>query len=409
MKINDYIYLATKNVLSERKRYMRYIALLSISIIILIFSLTFKESINDYVEKNIKNNIFYRTIYVGNPNFKRDEGLIKKVEEISHIEKIIKQENFSTYVNANIEDIQQNEGSIKLIGCNENISPSIIKGRYITDEDKNVCIIPKEFYIGDINDKYNETDIIDGEKLIGKKITVSYSMYEYKELGPVIIQTYTDDFYVVGIYDNNINMGYPNECYVSFNDVENINKIILTGANIGNGDILVIADNWNNVDGIISELEKQGFSTQLYSVPNYILIDIINIIGITMFTLMLILSISTMIINSIKTSKDREKIYGLLKTVGYSKKNILIINFIENIIIGLISFIIGVIISLIIIYIINNLLYNFNFEIRHINLKIKVLTYLMSIFISIFIPNFASMVSNIIIVKKSIIQNKEGD
>ena len=199
MKLLDYYSLAYMNLKRNKAFFVKNILLITISILILMLSSVANDSINNVFDRNIKYNISYRSIYVGNSNLIDNDTFIENIEKIEHIQKVVEQKSYNVNLDLtkiNNEDIS---GRISLYGANKSISPEIIKGRKIEDNEKNVCIIPKKLYTGNIDKKIDESLFIDGEHLLDKEITVSYSKYDYSKEIPEVISVEKENFKVVGI------------------------------------------------------------------------------------------------------------------------------------------------------------------------------------------------------------------
>lgn len=409
MKILDYYSLAYMNLKRNKAFFIKNILLITISVLILMLSSVANDSINNVFDRNIKYNISYRSIYVGNSNRIDNETFIENIEEIEHIQKVVEQNSYNVNVDLtkiNNEDIS---GRISLYGANKSISPEIIKGKKIEDNEKNVCIIPKKLYTGSVEEKIDESKFINGEDLLGKEITISYSKYDYSKEVPEVISVVEENFKIVGIYDVEDNMGQPNECYINFDDVLEISNTILENSNFDNefDPVIAIVDNSENVEQVLTDLKDLNYYTDLRSKPNETMLVIINILGITISICVLILSLFSIIINSIKTSKDRTTELGLLKALGYTPKNIWKIIVTESFIIGGFSYLLACIISFILYGIINIAINNSNFEIQKLQLIINYIPYIYCLIIAIIVPMFGNVISSIKIVKKSAISNSK--
>lgn len=204
-------------------------------------------------------------------------------------------------------------------------------------------------------------------------------------------------------------MGQPNECYINFDDVLEISNTILENSNFDNefDPVIAIVDNSENVEQVLTDLKDLNYYTDLRSKPNETMLVIINILGITISICVLILSLFSIIINSIKTSKDRTTELGLLKALGYTPKNIWKIIVTESFIIGGFSYLLACIISFILYGIINIAINNSNFEVQKLQLIINYIPYIYCLIIAIIVPMFGNVISSIKIVKKSTISNSK--
>lgn len=308
MRILDYLKLAKTNLKRNTKLFWRNATLISLSITILLASYITASSMNNALDRLIRDNITFRTLYVNKKDY--SEISADEIEKVNHVDKVINQNNFKINIDIVKINNEKTDGSINLIGSNEKISPPIIKGRNIYEDENDECILPQKFYIGNIREKLNNNEIIDGEKLLGKEIEVSYYTYKYIEGDSETLkkQEHIKKMTVVGIYDTEDTMGDYNECYVSYDLMEDINNTISYGTNSGgNSPVLAIIDNSENIDKVIHELSELNYDAFQYSEPKYTYIYVIDwtgkIIGISIIILVLI----NMTVNSVKNSQDRKK------------------------------------------------------------------------------------------------------
>lgn len=409
MKILDYFKLAKTNLERNTKLFWKNTILIAISITVLLVSYITTSSMNNMLDRSIKYNTSFRTIYVKNKDNINLETLIEEIEDISHIDKVIKQGNYNVNVDVTNINNEKNEGRINLLGANEKISPQIIKGRKMHENEYNVCIVPKNFYTGDINQKINNNELIDGEKLLDKEIEIVYYAYDYTQSVPIRTQEYSKKLKVVGIYDTEDNMGDYNECYVNFDIVEDINNTISYGLNAYGKiePVIAIIDNSNNVDEVIQKLSNLNYETLLYATPNYTLINIIDYAGKIIAISIIVLVLINIIVNSVKNTQDRKKEFGLLKALGYKKSNIWKIILVESLVSGVVSFIIACIITIIILVILLQIQNNSVLEIQKIKILINYTPFIICFFIAIAVPGIGNVLSSISVVNKSVISNSQ--
>lgn len=397
MKISDYFSISINNIKGNKKNFKRNTILLALSLAVLIISSIAINSINNVFDKNIKYNISYRSIYVRNTNQSNTDDFIKKIENINHIEKAVEQKSYYVCLDvATIGDTQIN-GELSFLGANNDICPEIIVGRGFEPNEKDVCIIPKKFYPYYYDDSVDESKIINGESLLNKNITVHYFQYDYSIEPPQKVAELTKTFKIIGIYDNDINMGEYNECYINFDDVLYVYNQILENSNYNNeyDPILAIVDNSENVNSVLTELRDLGYYAYLRSTTNDELVSIIKNISITLSTCMLIIVISSIIINSIRTNSEKAEDIGLLKSFGYSNRNIWKITISESIISSIFSFIIAIVL-VIIILILLKIAINFSiYELKRLSFVITYHPFLYSFLIALIIPLIGNFMANL--------------
>ena len=142
MKILDYYLMSINNIKGNKKSFLRNSVLIGISLSILILSSIATSSINNVLEKNIKNNLSYRSIYVTNYENIDQKTFIKNIEKIKNVAKAIPQEAYSTNIDIDSIDGEKSSGALSLIGSDNDISPQIIAGRKIEKNEKNKEFLP---------------------------------------------------------------------------------------------------------------------------------------------------------------------------------------------------------------------------------------------------------------------------
>lgn len=403
MKILDACYLSITNIKKNKIKFLKNILLISFSLSILIISSIATNSINNVINKNIRYNLSHRSIYVRNHELINQENLIMNLENINHISKVITQEEYSVSVDVNSVGKQQTSGSLSLIGSNNSIYPPILAGRKIEANERNVCIIPKKFKLKNTED-FSE-NIIDGEKLLGKEIEIVYYNYDYSKNYPERVNTIVEKYTVVGIYDQDLNMGEYNECYINFEDVLKIQNEILKNSNYSNtySSVIAIVDNAENVNNVLNELEKKGYDVHLRSTPNTKLVSTIEVICIVFSVCVMLIAISNIIINTIKSAEERKNELGLLKAFGYNNGTLWKLVITESIITAIISFILSCLLSMILVLILYTIIKNSNSELERITIVIKYNIFIVVFFIAFVILLFINGIVNYNIIKKATI------
>ena len=208
-----------------------------------------------------------------------------------------------------------------------------------------------------------------------------------------------------------------NECYISFDDVYEIcdtsEKNSVKADNVVFGEsktAFAIIDNPLNVDSVIEEINDLGYSRVMpRSIANTDLVNIVNVVGILVTSVILIIVISNLVISSIKFINEKGYEIGILKAIGYKNKNIRNIIYYENILIGLISYIIAIIISIISIIFFKNNVVEGDYSLEIININLDIIVCIIALIISIIIPLISASISSRKALKKSIVElNKEG-
>lgn len=399
MNIFDYFSIAIYNIKGKKRQFYKDIILISLSIFIFIISSIATDSIGNIFNKNIKNNISYRSIYVMNNGEEDEETLISKLNNISHIQKVVTQKEYNVFVyinNINKENIDN--GGISLCGADDIITPEVIAGRKMNKDETGVCIVPKKIYpyIDDI--KYQ--DIMNGEDLLNKEIEIEYYKYDYSSNPPTVTDIVTKKLKVVGVYDPEVNMGEYNDCYINFKDIKEIYNTILENSNYNTSydSLIAIVDSFENVNMVLDTLNELGYESSLHSVANEKLIETINTVSSLIASCILVIAISNIVISVIRASKKKKEEIGLLKAFGYKKFNIWCIMIIESFLISLISFIIACLLVIIIICILKIVKETSNSDLKRIDIILKYNSFIYGFVVATIIPLITRILSNIRIV-----------
>lgn len=417
MKISDYIFLARVNLSRRKKSVIINSILIVVSMLILILSLSFTKNLEELIDKAILNNISYRTVVISGGMDKTADKIIEDVKGLDHVVEVMDQMDYTTGASNFIIDGKEEEGYISFLGASSDIHPNVILGRNIGENETNVCIIPKNFYPYGSNKHYDKDRIINGEELIGKKLNIKYNSFYYNGSETVVKDEFTKEFEIIGVYDNKENVSNMNECYISFDDVYEIcdtsEKNSVKADNVVFGEsktAFAIIDNPLNVDSVIEEINDLGYSRVMpRSIANTDLVNIVNVVGILVTSVILIIVISNLVISSIKFINEKGYEIGILKAIGYKNKNIRNIIYYENILIGLISYIIAIIISIISIIFFKNNVVEGDYSLEIININLDIIVCIIALIISIIIPLISASISSRKALKKSIVElNKEG-
>ena len=397
MKQIDYIKIATIKIIRNKKNIF-FLVIIVFFTILLIGSLTFKDNLNKYIESYINKNIAFRTLSVSTKQNVDDLGK----EELLNI-KYVDDVYSSAYDFCSVESDFANEklnGNIDLTYLGKSIPSSII-GSTFNSDDKNVAIIPIQFYPD--NSCYNlEMDkdyIIDGHQLLGKQFTITYYTYKMEGQYAVKDKKLTKSFKIIGLYDNKECMNSNNQIYVSSLD---IHEIVSSSIPEGAGEISyyafnVVVDNLNNVEYVMNRISELGFmtiepkvemDTQLVNIIT-ISCDIITLISIIAIVIMIIFYIKKKILNESKS-------IAILRVCGYNKKIITKKYIIEISLICLIAYIIGVSMFILIYLLSKNMIFS-SFTYFGYQIHLNILNF---VFAFVIIVLFTSMISKYFINRK---------
>jgi hypothetical protein len=232
MRIRDYITLARLNIKGNKKHIINSIVLVVISLIILFLSSLIYNSVHEYKDRTISQNNSYRIIGFMTYESMTYDGVCSSLENVKHIAKIVEGSCCRTGCNVTANDNAKIDGFISFWGANEETSPAVIKGRNFNGDEEDVCIIPRNFYpySSGENDTYEslKKHFINGEDLIGKEIELELHSVDISDpdKAPVITITGSTRVKVIGVYDTFDNMGYEDQCYISYNNIKQINSSV---------------------------------------------------------------------------------------------------------------------------------------------------------------------------------------
>lgn len=375
MKINKIFKISIHRVKQNKKRNL-IIAIPIILITILLLTINIIQySMENYI-KSLENNLTMRTISSIRYSVFEYEEIIEKIENIDHVDMVIGayEENIYGYKYCEQLKTKDADGYVKINPINTKTCPDITNGRKLQEDDKYVLIIPSKIY-ADIEgeptrfrDIYIEkrnlnVEYINGEDLVGKKITISFEASNGNTL--------EKQFEIIGTYDSNL-----------YNDMSTLYapKEIIKEINLElNPDLLpeleisVVVDKIENVELVKNELISQGLyeksailqeaqkgdtsetEANISRVTN-INVETINIMKKLIIFLLfasILIFLSFLITTNINKTYLSSTEIGVLKAEGYTNKDIQKMTIIENIIVCIISIMVSFIVFILIINISN--------------------------------------------------------
>lgn len=375
MKINKIFKISIHRVKQNKKRNL-IIAIPIILITILLLTINIIQySMENYI-KSLENNLTMRTISSIRYSVFEYEEIIEKIENIEHVDMVIGEyeENIYGYKYCEQLKTKDADGYVKINPINTKTCPDITNGRKLQEDDKYVLIIPSKIYADSegtptgFRDIYIEKrnlniEYINGEDLVGKKITISFEASNGNTL--------EKQFEIIGTYDSNL-----------YNDMSTLYapKEIIKEINLElNPDLLpeleisVVVDKIENVELVKNELISQGLyeksailqetqkgdtsetEANISRVTN-INVETINIMKKLIIFLLfasILIFLSFLITTNINKTYLSSTEIGVLKAEGYTNKDIQKMTIIENIIVCIISIIVSFIVFILIINISN--------------------------------------------------------
>lgn len=395
--------------LFRNKKNAFYVIILSLFTVVLLSLLTFKNSLINYIDNFIIKNIGFRTISVSPRDDVEDFGYSDLIS-INHVQDV----HSANYDTASVESTFKSDeldGYIDLVYANYSILPSNVVGEKFDADDTGFAICPIDFLPS--SEAFNllvaEKKFLSGYELLNTSFQINYYSYLFDGKRLIENDKYIKEFKIVGIYDAKKVMNPSNTCYISKKDMEEIKSITTVNNENTIYGFMVIVDNIKNVELVLNDLEKKGFSR--VNIRSQIDYDIINkiLFACNIVVSVIMASIVIIIINYTKKKYFNDiKSIGLLMTMGYSNNIIVFIYLLEIVYSSIFSYLIGLFLFLIIynlikFYFLNGLIYS-GFEILlHLN------TFLISVFVVIFTSIIVALLYFLKNKRKNINLMIEGD
>lgn len=395
--------------LFRNKKNAFYVIVLSLFTVVLLSLLTFKNSLINYIDNFIIKNIGFRTISVSPRDDVEDFGYSDLIS-INHVQDV----HSANYDTASVESTFKSDeldGYIDLVYANYSILPTNVVGEKFDADDTGFAICPIDFLPSSeaFNLLVDEKKFLSGYELLNTSFQINYYSYLFDGKRLIENDKYIKEFKIVGIYDAKKVMNPSNTCYISKKDMEEIKSITTVNNENTIYGFMVVVDNIKNVELVLNDLEKKGFSR--VNIRSQIDYDIINkiLFACNIVVSVIMASIVIIIINYTKKKYFNDiKSIGLLMTMGYSNNIIVFIYLLEIVYSSIFSYLIGLFLFLIIynlikFYFLNGLIYS-GFEILlHLN------TFLISVFVVIFTSIIVALLYFLKNKRKNINLMIEGD
>lgn len=395
--------------LFRNKKNAFYVIVLSLFTVVLLSLLTFKNSLINYIDNFIIKNIGFRTISVSPRDDVEDFGYSDLIS-INHVQDV----HSANYDTASVESTFKSDeldGYIDLVYANYSILPTNVVGEKFDADDTGFAICPIDFLPSSeaFNLLVDEKNFLSGYELLNTSFQINYYSYLFDGKRLIENDKYIKEFKIVGIYDAKKVMNPSNTCYISKKDMEEIKSITTVNNENTIYGFMVVVDNIKNVELVLNDLEKKGFSR--VNIRSQIDYDIINkiLFACNIVVSVIMASIVIIIINYTKKKYFNDiKSIGLLMTMGYSNNIIVFIYLLEIVYSSIFSYLIGLFLFLIIynlikFYFLKGLIYS-GFEILlHLNI------FLISVFVVIFTSIIVALLYFLKNKRKNINLMIEGD
>lgn len=289
------------------------------------------------------------TLIIENTN---DKEKLEKIENMEHVILVASKKYVdTTFVNVPQFDKDKIDSSITLKTFLTDNDAKIVKGNKLKNRGDMIC--PRKFYPysvyieedghSEFTTKFYDSLIINGDDLVGKSILATNDNKEYK-------------FNIVGSFQNNV-LEELDVCYISKEDFDMLRDDCELYSNdecIKYSSLMVRVDNYSNVAEVEKKLQNLGFSPiKKYSYDEQALSSM-TAIPLFISSIIIVITI-TMIYNFFrKKSVNNQFDQGILKSLGYTKKDIISLNKLEVTIIYITTIIISFILYIIIYYFVVN-------------------------------------------------------
>ncbi len=277
-----------------------------------------------------------------------EKDAILELEQMNeHIVSVIPQEALSSGGSFKEFQSDNKDGYVNLIGCDNTTLPNLSEGNE-NDFKDGCCIIPEKIFPDShIESSFDIKNCYDGKKYIGKTITLMIDINHMDNEGMIsIIDHKKKDFKVIGTYDIYETFNNNNDCYISFNDVQEINSLSIDDTIIKSGysPLIVIADEEKYNNDVLNSINNGKYYATLKEEPNKsaprILKTITDGICILIYCFAIIISL-LLLLGMIKKAKRN---ISLMKALGYANKRLTFLFFSGFIILILLGYMIGLLI-----------------------------------------------------------------
>lgn len=275
----------------KSKNLLLYVFSISIAFGLVIAVIYTMILLNNVLSENIKNNIINRVIYVSGDSFSDEQ--IEEIKNLEYVETVYK--NLAMGTKCVIEEQYNLSPEYNLI---EEL-PEISNGKVFDNSDEYQVILPHKLYNSD-------GDYVDLSIYLGEYINIRINDTSAKAR-------------VVGTYEKTLGTIYLNEALknylVSIDDnIESKNSII------------VVADDYKNVDFLIEELKNEfNYGANLSNMNGQSDIKLYNLAYLLIVVVLIFSIIFNYVIVSIIISgfiNDEKMDIAIFKAIGYKIKDI---------------------------------------------------------------------------------------
>lgn len=335
---------------------------ISILLFLLILVGTYSLSAINYMKNEIYTSIHYRTLEVWKNNSDstlNENSLYAEKNFLTSINNVVNVSNAYSYRNMIYSKkliTNKMEGYVELLSVsNKSLSNLGIKNIDI-EKEPNIMVCPKNFYSVSLLDDikfYSINDKFPISKMIGKQITFDYESDNNEK-------KYTISLMLKAVYQNSKHFYDENICLVS----EKTLDMIASNQNSSDAgfsmynNFIVEVDNYDNLDTVKKILVDNGYNYDaMASVSKSFFNDIVKNMDKFKYIIYCISVIFVFFI-FLKKMKSDYSHYKLLKYLGYEKRKILLLFYLDNFICVAISVFFAIVLSLLFIFLVK-IFFNF--------------------------------------------------
>lgn len=327
-------FIAKKQMLERKKQSILSIVGVFIGITVLIVSL----GVSNGLDKNMINSILSLTSHINvySPeNIPNYEELVKNIEEVKGVKGAV--------------PTIETQGIIKYEGHGEPYVAGVKVVGY--DLDKAIKVMKLDYYIID-----GKIDVEDKKSiLIGKELAASMGAMVGDKIKLITSEETDLEMTVGGIFQSGF---YEYDLNMVLIPLQTAQYITYSDETVGR--LSVRLDNPYDAQELIYDVARK-LPTDLYigtwGEQNRALLSALTLektIMLVVFSLIAIVAGFLIWITLNTLVREKTKDIGIMRAMGFSKKNIMLIFLIQGIILGIIGIILGIIVSLILLYYIKN-------------------------------------------------------
>lgn len=380
MNIKYSWYLSKKNV-AKNKNNIFIITLLTICFLLIVLSFSFVKTLDNYLVKGIMNDISYKTLFVGpKPDVETEEELISKLKKIEHVIDVFPDRENSYVLSLSKLGKENVIGSFFIVGISDENMIEVSHGRKISNENEIIC--PNIFYPND--DLESKTTLKPNEffqmqRYLGEKVLSNYFVYiddENRDIRSLELS-------IVGTYSNNPSYIDENICYASRTLIRKIFDEAYQHIDLSQqlDSIIVRVDDIKNINRVIREIEKDNYFVTPAVYVDHQFINSIKYLSYTILFITTIISICLISYINKKGINDKKSEINVFRGLGYSKKEISRILFLENLYLGVLTSLISCVIVFLIWLTLMTLISSNPLIFQKIPVSVSGLSILISIFI----------------------------